>query len=194
MFPENRVLFGYISGIDSCADSGSFRYNIAGDLHFGYANNKTVRDELLKIKKAFDDTDFRVYIDADMIKGVWKKWMLNIGANQVSALTEADYLQFSRIPEIGKVLMLAMQELLILAGYENVELSTKDVLEIMEYLTTYPYPKKTSMLQDIQERRKTEIDYISGDLLKLSRKWNCPCPVNLTMYYLIKSKEKAYLP
>ena len=194
VFPENRVLFGYISGIDSCADSGSFRYNIAGDLHFGYANNKTVRDELLKIKKAFDDTDFRVYIDADMIKGVWKKWMLNIGANQVSALTEADYLQFSRIPEIGKVLMLAMQELLILAGYENVELSTKDVLEIMEYLTTYPYPKKTSMLQDIQERRKTEIDYISGDLLKLSRKWNCPCPVNLTMYYLIKSKEKAYLP
>ena len=174
--------------------------------------------------------------------------MLNIGANQVSALTEADYLQFSRIPELGKVLMLAMQELLILAGYENVELSTKDVLEIMEYLrqyriiqvcglrsqvfrqvgqiisahtdvwvlifgqadgtickqgvrrelcgvalTTYPYSKKTSMLQDTQAHRKTEIDYISGDLLKLSRKWNCLCPVNLTMYYLIKSKEKAYL-
>ena len=49
------------------------------------------------------------------------------------------------------------------------------------------------MLQDIQARRKTEIDYISGDLINLSKKWDCPCPVNLTMYYLIKSKEKAYL-
>ena len=122
-----------------------------------------------------------------------EKWMLNIGANQISALTNCDYLQFSRIPEIGKILMLAMHEVLILARYENVDLSTKEVLEIMKYLTTYPYPKKTSMLQDIQAHRKTEIDYISGDLLKLSRKWNCPCPVNLTMYYLIKSKEKAYL-
>lgn len=192
-FPENRVLFGYISGIDSCSVGGSFRYNIAGEIHFGYANNESISDDLLRIKEVFDNTDLSVYIDRDMIKGVWKKWMLNIGANQVSALTESDYLQFSQIPEIGKVLMLAMQELLILAGYENVELRTKDVLEIMEYLTTYPYPKKTSMLQDIQARRKTEIDYISGDLLKLSRKWNCPCPVNLTMYYLIKSKEKAYL-
>ncbi|MCK9499267.1 MAG: hypothetical protein M0Q45_07155 [Bacteroidales bacterium] len=49
------------------------------------------------------------------------------------------------------------------------------------------------MLQDVLARRQTEIDYISGDILSLSRKWDYPCPVNLTMYYLIKSKEKAYL-
>lgn len=193
VFPENRVLFGYISRIDSYANEDSFCYNLAGDLHFGYANNEIISDEIIRIRDILEKTDFSVYVDQDMIKGVWKKWMLNIGANQISALTNCDYLQFSRIPEIGKILMLAMHEVLILARYENVDLSTKEVLEIMEYLTTYPYPKKTSMLQDIQAHRKTEIDYISGDLLKLSRKWNCPCPVNLTMYYLIKSKEKAYL-
>ena len=86
-----------------------------------------------------------------------------------------------------------MQELLNIACYEKVNLSTKDIMELIEYLTTYPYPKKTSMLQDVLAHRKTEIDYISGDIIKLSRKWNCPCPVNLTMFYLIKSKEKCYL-
>lgn len=63
----------------------------------------------------------------------------------------------------------------------------------IEYLTTYPYPKKTSMLQDVLAHRKTEVDYISGDVVRLAHKWNYPCPVNLTMYYLIKSKEQAYL-
>ena len=128
-----------------------------------------------------------------MKRGVWRKWMLNVGANQISALTEADYLKFGEIPEIEQVLRLAMHELLIIACYEGVNLSTQDISELIEYLTTYPYPKKTSMLQDILAHRKTEIDYISGDIVRLSRKWNCPCPVNLAMYYLIKSKEACYL-
>lgn len=192
-FPDNRVLYGYISKIDSFYDGYSFQYHIAGDMHFGYAVNRNITKELKDIKSILDKTNFYSYIDQDMVRGIWKKWMLNVGANQVSALTESNYIQFAIIPEIKQVLMLAMQELLIIASYEGVNLSTKDVIETIEYLTTYPYPKKTSMLQDIESHRKTEIDYISGDILKLSRKWNCPCPVNLTMYYLIKSKEKTYL-
>lgn len=194
VFPHHKkILYGYISKIDSYRGAKGFNYNIAGDLHFGYASNNELDSELIEIKRLLDKAGFKAFIDADMKRGIWKKWMLNVGANQVSALTEADYLQFARIPEIEKVLRLAMQELLTIACYEQVNLSTQDIIEIIDYLTTYPYPKKTSMLQDILEHRKTEIDYISGDVLRLSQKWNCPCPVNLTMYYLIKSKEKCYL-
>lgn len=192
-FPGNRVLYGYITKIDSHREHNGFAYNISGDIHFGYADNSEVAPELCEIKQLLNDVGFNASIDPDMRRGVWKKWMLNVGANQVSALTEADYLQFATIPEIEKVLRLAMQELLTIACYENVNLSTRDISDLIKYLTTYPFPKKTSMLQDILEHRQTEIDYISGDILKLSNKWNCPCPVNLTMYYLIKSKEKCYL-
>lgn len=110
----------------------------------------------------------------------------------MSALTEANYLQFARIPEIEQVLRLAMHELLVIAGYEGVNLSTVDIADAIRYLTTYQFPKEASMLQDVRARRQTEVDYISGDIIKLSRKWNCPYPVNLTMFYLIKSKETAY--
>ena len=192
-FPKNRVLYGYISKIDAYKDGNGYRYNVPGDIHFGYADNRTIQPELLPIRNLLNDAGFSAFIDEDMVRGVWKKWMLNVGANQVSALTEANYLQFAKIPEIEHVLRLAMQELIQIACYEGVNLSTMDVMETIEYLTTYQFPKKTSMLQDILAHRKTEIDYISGDVLELSRKWNCPCPVNLTMYYLIKAKEKAYL-
>lgn len=193
LYPDNRVLYGYIQKIDAHRSKDGFCYNIAGDIHFGYAKNEVVKPELTEIQTILKETDFSAFIDVDMLHGVWKKWMLNVGANQVSALTEADYLQFAKIPEIEHILRLAMQELLTIACFEQVNLSTQDILDTLNYLTTYPYPKQTSMLQDVLAHRKTEIDYISGDIIELSKKWNCPCPVNLSMYYLIKSKEKAYL-
>ena len=192
-FPQNRVLYGYISKIDSSFNNGEYIYNIAGDVHFGYAKNESIAPELKEIQSLFSEIGFNATVDEDMIRGVWKKWMLNVGANQVSALTEANYLQFAKIPEIEEILRLAMMELLSIACYEGVSLSTNDVSEIVEYLTTYKFPKKTSMLQDVLAKRETEVDYISGDIIRLSNKWNCPCPVNLTMYYLIKSKQSAYL-
>lgn len=192
-FPNNRVLYGYISKIDAHEEDGGYRYNIAGEVHFGYKTNKEIQPEIDAIRKMMEDSSINCSVDVDMLHGIWKKWMLNVGANQISALTEANYLQFAQIPEIEKVLRLAMQELLMIACYEKVNLGTNDITELIEYLTTYPYPKQTSMLQDILAKRKTEIDYISGDIVRLSNKWNCPCPVNLTMFYLIKSKEKAYL-
>ena len=193
IYPKNKVLYGYISKIDAYNDNHGYRYNIAGDIHFGYSNNTEVKPELIEIKNVLDKAGFVTFIDEDMKRGIWKKWMLNVGANQVSALTEADYIQFSKIKEIHHILRLAMQELLVIASYEGVDLGTRDIADTIEYLTTYPYPKKTSMLQDVLAHRKTEIDYISGDVVRLSHKWNCPSPVNLTMYYLIKAKESTYL-
>ena len=193
-FPNNRVLYGYISRIDSQMDCNkSFNYNIAGDIHFGDKDNPVVDYQLEKIREVLEKSGFVAKVDKDMQRGIWRKWMLNVGANQVSALTEANYLQFAAIPEIKEVLRLAMQELLTIAGYEGVDLGNRDIADILDYLTTYPYPKQTSMLQDVLAKRRTEVDYISGDIIRLSHKWNCPCPVNLTMYYLIKSKQQAYL-
>lgn len=192
-FPNNHVLYGYIQKIDAYKVGDEFKYNIAGDIHFGDAKNESNTEFLTLLQKILSDAGFGSVIDKDMIRGLWKKWMLNVGANQVSALTEANYLEFSKIPEIEKVLRLAMQELMIIAGYEGVNISTVDVEDTIRYLTTYQFPKKTSMLQDVIAKRKTEVEYISGDIIELSRKWNYPCPVNLTMYYLIKSKEAVYL-
>lgn len=193
IFPNNRVLYGYINTIDAHREGKGVCYHLSGNLHFGYANNKEIAPELEEIKQILIQSGINASIDEDMLRGVWKKWMLNVGANQVSALTECNYLQFAKIPEIENVLRLAMQELLTIASYEGVDLGTKDIADTLKYLTTYPYAKQTSMLQDILAHRRTEVDYISGDIIKLSHKWNCPCPVNLTMYYLIKSKQDAYL-
>lgn len=192
-FPSNDVLYGYISKIDTLAHDGRFDYHVPGDIHFGRRCNPAPEDDLGLIASVLEGAGFGVSIDRDMVAAIWRKWALNVGANQVSALAEADYVQFSKIPEIGDLLRAAMEELVSLARKEGVAIGDSTVDELIEYLTTYRYPKKTSMLQDVLARRKTEIESISGEVLSLSEKWGQPCPVNETLFRLVRAKEQAYL-
>ena len=52
---------------------------------------------------------------------------------------------------------------------------------------------KCSMLQDIEKRRKTEIDYINGAIVYQAILNNLAAPVNDTLTKLIKGFEATYL-
>jgi len=49
---------------------------------------------------------------------------------------------------------------------------------------------KSSMLQDIERGRKTEIDYINGAILRYGRSCGVSTPYNEMLYWSIKLKEK----
>ena len=51
---------------------------------------------------------------------------------------------------------------------------------------------KTSMLQDIENKRKTEVDYFAGTLIKIAEENGIKVPVNEVLYSFIKAKEKNY--
>ncbi|MDD4895711.1 MAG: ketopantoate reductase C-terminal domain-containing protein, partial [Atribacterota bacterium] len=49
-----------------------------------------------------------------------------------------------------------------------------------------------SMLQDVRKKRKTEIDFINGAIVREGEKLNIPTPVNRVMTDLIKALEESY--
>jgi 2-dehydropantoate 2-reductase len=52
--------------------------------------------------------------------------------------------------------------------------------------------KISSMLQDIRAQRHTEIDYITGYLLKRARAHGIAVPENARLFELVKRKENEY--
>ena len=76
---------------------------------------------------------------------------------------------------------------------ENVELMKKDIDDVIDYYITYKGSKKTSMLEDIMNNRKTENEYLAGDLIRLAEKHGVSTPMIKTLYYLIKIREEQYL-
>ena len=51
---------------------------------------------------------------------------------------------------------------------------------------------KTSMLQDVEARRKTEVEMLAGKVIALGRQYNLPTPVNEKLFDLIKEIEAKY--
>ena len=75
----------------------------------------------------------------------------------------------------------------------EIGLTEKDRDDIVQILINYPPEKKTSMLQDIEAKRRTEIDYFAGTVIELGKKTGIVTPVNRILYYAIKAKEKVGL-
>ena len=192
-FPNNKVLYGIIIRTDANRILNNVTFSTTGEIQIGYENNKIVSEELLHISTTLNNAGLNVKIYDDMKKMLWRKWLINIGANQVSVESAAEFEYFGKVPEIVELMKISMNEILEIAKYENVNLTEKDRDDIIEILINYPPYKKTSMLQDIEALRPTEIDYFAGTVVELGKKYGIPTPVNYTLYLAIKAKERVYL-
>ena len=192
-FPNNVVLYGavYILAEKICENVYS---NNKGLIRFGEQinNDDNYSDSVLRVKQAFEEAKIDFEIPYDMISTLWRKWLINIGSNQVSAIVGAGYNHFKEVEEIQILICNAMLEVVEVAESLGVNLPKEDVEKYVANIfdINYDYDYTTSTLQDIRNGRKTEIEYFAGDLIKIAKRASVNVPVNETLYYLIKAIEK----
>ena len=191
-FPENEVLRGLAYITAEKRENGEIYSNNKGTITFGDTENKELSQSVKLVKDIFDKAGINYNIPEDMISAQWRKWIINIGSNQVSAIVRNGYGKFLEIEELNKVLKNAMFEVVEVAKACGVYLPVEDVDGYDERLKVSHPDLKTSTLQDIENKRRTEIEYFAGDLIRMAKKVGVSVPVNETLYYLIKSIEKMY--
>ena len=191
-FPQNIVLQGYVQGPNTERKGNQITYQNAGVLHIG-----SKEPELYKYaKKAYEilsSAGIEIYLEDDIQRMVWKKWMLNIAGNSITALTGADYSLFKIYENLQKLCIDAMYEFLGIAKAEKVNLDEQDVEDIIDYFVSYNGSKKTSMLMDVLNERKTENDYLAGQVLEVAKRHDIQVPIISTLYYLLETKEQVYM-
>ena len=85
----------------------------------------------------FENAGLDIVWENNIKKMVWKKLMLNVAGNSITALTLADYSFFKTSSKIQELCVQAMHEFLMVAQYENVELMKKDIDDVIDYYITY---------------------------------------------------------
>jgi 2-dehydropantoate 2-reductase len=88
----------------------------------------------------------------------------------------------------------AMREVMPIAQAAGVSLSEVDIENWNTFLANQSPDAKTSMLQDIEAKRKTEIEMFAGKVIELGREYGIPTPVNQTLYRIVKVIEQDYAP
>jgi 2-dehydropantoate 2-reductase len=126
-----------------------------------------------------------------MIQTLWWKFMINVGINQASAALRSTYGLFQTSREAKDLMESAMREVAAIARGLGIDLTEEDILKWNRVLSGLSPGGKTSMLQDVEAGRKTEVEMFAGKVMELGRRHNIPTPVNEKLYRLIKGMEQG---
>jgi 2-dehydropantoate 2-reductase len=192
LLPDSAVLYCAVLGMDAVKENDFLTFTRQGKFLLGSKANES-SDPLIKTARFLSECHLEYEIPDDIHRELWYKWMINIGVNQVSALCGAPYGSFQNDKTLQQLMENAMKETITVASAENVNLSENDLSRWYKVLHTLGGEGKTSMLQDIEAGRETEVESFSGELLKRAEKHGIKIPVNETLYALIKTRENLYL-
>lgn len=184
-----HLLYSYGIGMDAVREGTAIRYTNPGRIVFGEKSNTVLSDRVLAIKDLFDRTQIPCYIPADMQRALWSKFMMNVGINQVSAVLKAPYGLFQKNEDARQLMLLASGEVLALSQACGIDLNPSDVDEFVRVLDSLDPTGKTSMLQDIEAGRKSEVDLFAGTVVGLGTKVGIATPVNETLLRIIRVME-----
>ncbi len=189
VYGMDKVLYCVNLGIDALREDNRVIYTTQGTLFFGEAANPFPTERVKRVGELFSRAGIDHDTPPDMIRVLWRKFMINVGINQVSSVLRAPYAVFQTSREAQKLMESAMREVILLALKAGVLLSEDDIRGFYPVLARLNPQGKTSMLQDVEAGRKTEVDMFGGRVIALGKLYNVPVPVNQMLFDKIKAVE-----
>ena len=127
----------------------------------------------------------------DLRPAQWSKLIFNATVNAVAALTGLPHDPNFAAGGLGELVHALMDEGKAAAAAAGVEL-WEDPWEMNVLATQRGYAHRPSMLEDVEARRPTEIELITGSLVREADRLGVPVPLHRTLYALVKAKEASY--
>lgn len=190
-YGREKLLLSIAVGIDALRDGNHISYSNPGKILFGEATNEEISPRVRLLQDAFTLAGIPHETPKDMQRTLWWKFMINVGMKQASAVMRAPYGIFQTSADARALMQTLMQEVITLARASDVNLSETDIEDWHNILQTLSPTGKTSMLQDIEAGRKTEVDVFAGKMVALGEELGIATPVNAALLHMIRVLERC---
>jgi len=190
-----RLPLAMVLGTDASHDGCETKFSRKGVIHFGDGEGKNGEREE-SIAEFFTRTGVPFKLEQNMKRALWFKYMLNVGANQTTAVLRLPYGTIhndgdpGEIPEARLLLEKTMREVVAVANAEGIDLNEGDIESCYKIINILNPAGHTSMCQDVLAGRKTEVEMFSLSLMELAKKHGISVPVNEMLYLQIRTIEK----
>ncbi|MFP4331469.1 MAG: ketopantoate reductase family protein [Spirochaetaceae bacterium] len=191
-FGRERVVHAVAVGMDAVREDNRVRYSAMGKIRFGRGFPELADEGVEAVKELFERCGIACVVEEDIRRSIWNKFMLNVGVNQLSALLGAPYRVFQGQEAAKRLLRATMREVVAIAEAEGVNLKETDIEPWFDILATLSPEGKTSMLQDMEAGRKTEVEMFAGQIVELAQKHRLPAPINSCLLDMIKVRESLF--
>jgi len=190
IYGMDKMLYAVSIAIDAVRQGNQITYTNPGKHYFGEASNTHISQRVLRVQEAFDNAGIVYETPEDMIRMMWWKFMVNVGVNQASAVMRAPYGDFQTSPEAQGLMEALMKEVIALTDVMDVNLTMRDIEGWYPFLNILSPQGKTSMLQDIEAGRETEVEIFGGKVVELGKTHGVATPVNQTVLQIIRVLEE----
>ncbi len=187
----DKLLYSFVVGTDAVRIGRNTVYENIGRIVFGEKINKEYSQKVKLVKELFEAAQIPYEIPENMIRELWWKFMMNVGVNQVSAVLNAPYGVFQRIKEARELMEEASREVVRISCKVGINLDENDIKKSINIINSISPEGKTSMLQDVEAGRKTEVEMFAGTVVEMGKKYGIPTPVNEVLLKMIHVLEQT---
>ncbi len=165
---------------------GRLRYTGGGRAVIGSARRGEAM--LKEVAALFSRAGIPTQSTNDLKSVLWSKAIVNAAVNPLTAILHCPNGEILRRPETRLVSMLAAREASAAGRADGIRLPADPWPEVARVLRDTP-TNRTSMLQDVEAHRRTEIDAITGEIVRVADARRIPVPVNRALLALVRAVE-----
>ena len=189
-----RVIRGTTFPAGRVVEPGHVQWDVKGDTTIGpFEPSPAPMPEVGRLAEACTRAGLPTEAVADARGPQWRKLIFNAATNPIGALTGLTHGRVCEDPGLRRLVSQLVDEGKAVAAAQGIELDA-DPEELIDHAARpdVAYDHKASMLQDVEARRPTEIDYLNGGIVRFGREQGVLTPLNEAVTALIKGLEASW--
>lgn len=184
----SRVIAGTTAHGVTFLGPGEVRHAGVGDTTIG-AWRGVNRDDVVHVRDVLEEAGVRTRFSGDARTELWSKLIVNTSINPLAALAGVPNGRLVQDKGLQALLESVCREATAVARADGIDLDAGEMIRRTRLVARRTAGNRSSMLQDLDRHRRTEIDAIAGAILRTAERCGVAAPLNGALHALVRARE-----
>ena len=187
---DAHIVIGTTQHNSAVTGNGEICHGGSGWTHIGPLVGDAARLE--PIREAFASCGLETDCKQDIKRLIWQKMLTNVSASMLTGVLQVPMGFIAENPSAWAICETLVREAVAVAAGEGIEFDADEkVAEVRKVCTDSP-AGLTSIYADLRDGRRTEVDTISGSVIRASERNGVPAPTHRAMVQLVHAMEQKH--
>ena len=187
---KDHVIIGSTQHNSSVLENGHINHGGGGKTSIGLLNGHSER--ILPLAQTMTACGIDCTVSNEVKRQIWNKLFLNTAASSLTAVLQVPLGFIAENPSAWAICETLVREAVAVAAGEGLEFDADEkVAEVRKVCTDSP-AGLTSIYADLRDGRRTEVDTISGSVIRASERNGVPAPTHRAMVQLVHAMEQKH--
>ena len=193
IIPDDQILFGFTTLPSELFGPGRINDSAGGEgATYFWPLTGELNLRIKRIASVFNGAGIHTEISAEIELFIWKKLIVNCVWGALSAVTRLKVGDLMKMTSLSPISQGLVTEIVQVANAKDILIELGEAWDFLMKVGEEGRRHVPSVLVDILNHRKTEIDALTGAVLREGERLGIPTPFNRTIYGLIRALEDSY--